>query len=593
MFERLREFSQCLPERPAWQRLNEGMHPPYDRGMALCFDERGEWAGVATVYDSYEVVYRSGPPNGTDFTPCCKLAGNTANRLSLAVKKLLKYSNLALEQRSWLQRTVAVFQENQDTLWDEVETAAKQMGINGMDHRGYVYWCRDTGSAGLDAVYDWPEVKDFLVAQFLNPFSKGGKRFGTCIVCNQPNVLVYGNFSVLACYNLDKPGSIAGGFRAEQAHRNLPVCEHCALALAEAFNVVDTQLKGIMGGQPYLLLPYSHHPAIRADLKALLEQRPHPFTIGKTHDLLVDSGRLLDSFAGYGDQLAFSLVFFKEEQASWRIQTEVQHLHPSRIRELCAARQQIAQAMDLAVERQNGIQPLNITAQTFRNLAGTAGKASADTLRTWLVALFDHRTIDARHFLRCLVDKLMTIGKTHPEYLNNSTRHAWGLYRYALLTGLISPPSTVDHRMTETIPNSPFGRYLQTHRDFFHKPELAVAFLTGCYASIVVTVQYRMRNTTPFTKKFMGRLLNRSFLSQIYRECHTKLAQYGKLGFVLTTLDPDLAHAWVQLGNSWNVPDEVATFAFMIGYSLSYRIYQIDSHTAESTEVAMTAAIAD
>ncbi len=590
MYERLQEFSQFLPERPAWQRLNEGMHPPYDRGMALCFDEQGEWAGVATICDDRTVVYRSGPPNGTDFTPCCKLAGNTAKRLCLATKKLLKNAKLAIEQRTWLQRTIAVFQESLDAIWDEVETALKQLGINGLEHRGYVFWCLKTGSR-LEAVYDWPEAKDFLVEQFLSPFSKGGKRSGTCIICGHVNVTVYGNFSVMACYNLDKPGSIAGGFRAEQAHRNLPVCETCALALAEAFNFADSRLKSNMGGQSYLLVPYAHHPGVRAQLKFCLKHYLDQFMLDKMHDLLADPwplpNKFIDcEFAGCGDQLSFNLVFFKEEQAAWRIQAEVPHLLPSRIQELHAAGRQIAQAMDLAAERDEILQPLRITTQTFRNMAGTTGKASANTLRTWLVALFDRRAIDPHHFIRCLVDKLIAIGKVHPEYLNNSTRHAWGLYRYARLTGLIQNIFTLDPRMSKINPDSPYGRYLTTHRDFFSKPELSIAFLTGCYASIVASVQRQMRNTTPFTKKFLGRQLNREHLAQLYRECHGKLAQYGKLAFVIQTLDPDLAHAWVQLGDEWTVTNDTATFAFMIGYSLSYRIYHLDTHRTKSAEMA-------
>lgn len=597
MFERLQELSQFLPERPAWQRLNEGMHPPYDRGMALCFDDQGEWAGVATVYDDRNVVYRSGPPNGTDFTPCCKLAGNTANRLCLAAKKLLKNAKLVTEKRAWLQKTIAVFQKYQDMIWDEVETTTKRLGINGIEHRGYVYWCHDTGSR-LEAIYDWPEAKDFLVAQFLNPFSKGGTRSGTCIVCGHANVTVYGNFSVLACYNLDKPGSIAGGFRAEQAHRNLPVCETCTLALAEAINFADVRLKSNMGGQSYLLLPYAHNPTIRERLKHCLKHHIDQFMLGTMHDPLADPWplpkKLIDcEFTGCGDQLAFTLVFFKEEQASWRIQAEVHHLLLSRIQELHAAGRQIAQALDLAIERDGGLQPLRITAQTFRNLAGTTGKASANTLRTWLVALFDRRAIDSHHFIRCLADKLIAIGRVHPEYLNNSTRHAWGLYRYARLTGLIQNTPTLDTRMSEVNPNSPYGRYLTTHHEFFSQPELSVAFLTGCYASIVASVQRQARNTTPFTKKFMGHQLNRERLSHLYQECHGKLVQYGKLAFVIRTLDPDLAQAWVQLGNKWAITDEMATFAFMIGYSLSYRIHYLDTHRDESAAIAETAETAE
>ena len=60
------------------------------------------------------------------------------------------------------------------------------------------------------------------------------------------------------------------------------------------------------------------------------------------------------------------------------------------------------------------------------------------------------------------------------------TRHAWGLYRYARLTHLIIPDSITEHpAMSDTIPNSAYGRYVREHADFFRRPELIVAFLTG------------------------------------------------------------------------------------------------------------------
>jgi hypothetical protein len=35
MFQQLYELSQCLPTREAWEQLNEGMSPIYDRGLAV------------------------------------------------------------------------------------------------------------------------------------------------------------------------------------------------------------------------------------------------------------------------------------------------------------------------------------------------------------------------------------------------------------------------------------------------------------------------------------------------------------------------------------------------------------------------------
>ena len=579
MFQRLYELSHCLPARAAWERLNEAMPDLYDRGLAMTFDDQGAWTGVKTIHGNDGVVYRSGPPNGTDLTPCCKLAKDTANRLLKAINNLSEYEDLPDQKRAWLQSCAQYFDDHKEAIWAEVTAKEKQAGIDGKEHRGYVFLACD---AGIEAVYGWPEAKESLVQSALEPFAKGGKREGHCSVCSQPAHAVYGNFSVLACYNLDKPGSIAGGFQKERAHLNLPVCGECAVALAEAFTFAEIYLTSSMAGQTYMILPYANAPDAREELFESLREHPDRYRLGTVRDLVAEELALVDEFADRGDQLAFALIFFKAENAAWRVQAEVQQLLPSRLRALNQAARQLTQAEDLATEDKDKtrIKPFLISAQTFKHFSGSAEKPSADTLRAWLVALFAGHAIDDRHFLHHLVSKIINTGKSKPDFFPWTVRQAWGLYRYARLTGLIEPDSTAQETvMQEAVPNSAYGRYVKAHQDFFCKPELVVAFLTGCYASQVASVQRKERGSDPFTKKFVGRLLARQHLRRLYREGHDKLAQYGKLGYVAAGLDPDLAQAWVACGKHWSINDEEATFAFTIGYSLAYRIHQLDSAT--------------
>lgn len=570
MFQRLHELSQCLPAREPWQRLNEGMPAIYDRGLAICFDDRGQWTEVVGIYQgNQDVVYRSGPPNGTDMTPCCKLAkspAGTVKRLATAAGKLLDQPKLPPERRDWLAASVQSYEANAQAIAEAVGRSIREAGIDGKTHRGYVYWARSVA----EPVYRWPEAKDLMVQRFLEPFASGGQRSGVCSVCGR-SATVYGNVSLLACYNLDKPGSIAGGFRRQRADRNFPVCGDCALALADAVVFAETHLTSFMAGQTYMVLPYSNAPGVREELAQTLHRHPDRFHLGQAHDLVADELDLVDELRGRGDQLALHLVFFAAKNAAWRIRAEVQQLLPSRLHALQEASRQIEQAEDLAAVYKAEIRHLHIGANSFRSFAG-----GDDGLRAWLTALFRQETIDYRHFFHHLVDKLVAVGRSEPQRLTWTTREAWGLYRYARLTGLIIPPIAMEAaKVQDAIPNSPFGRYVQGHQDFFRRPELVVAFLSGCYAAQVASVQRQVRGAAPFTKKFMGRLLNRALLQRLYREGHGKLAQYDKLGYVITGLDPDLAAAWVSCGADWAISDEETTFAFTLGYSLAYRIGQL------------------
>ncbi len=581
MFQRLYDLSHFLSssEQEPWQRINEGMPAEYNRGFALCFSKEGEWQGVETIYKNEniwhgDIVYRFGSPNGTDYTPCCRMTkpAKTVNRLLKATEKLVGYSELPNNKKQYLEASIQYFKSHKDEIRQQIEAKLKSEELE--IKCGYLYWVVDS-----KPVYEWQEAKAFLQQQFLIPFAKGGTRIGTCSVCGQQELKVYGNVSIVACYNLDKPGNIAGGFKDKEAHRNFPVCQNCAFSIAQAFSFAENHFTSSMAGQTYMVLPYTADEEIYEQLHETIKAHPERYQLSKTTDLVCEEIELVDEFGKQGKQIALAVIFFQKEQAFWRIQAEIQQLLPNRLHELHEAAEKIAHAEDLFGKDDK---PLQISAWTFKTFSGTSEKKSANTLRVWLVALFEKHPIDYKVFLHKLVSRMINMGKADSDKLGWITRQAWGLYRYALETQLIKLDNIQGEiNMPKAIPESSYGEYIKEHSEFFHRQEIVAAFLTGCYASVVAFVQHKKRNATPFTKKFIGRLLSKEQLQSIYREGHTKLTQYRKLGYVFKKegkgLDPDLANAWVACGEQWNISDEEATFVFTIGYSLEYRIHQLYS----------------
>ena len=348
MFQRLHELSALFPEKELWQRLNEGMPAEYNRQFALCFSEQGQWREVKTTIlnesNHDDIIYRSGPSNGTDLTPCCKLATNTANRLLKAAKNLANYTHLPANKCEQLQASIQAFEEQADEIWQQVESKVQSAGIDGKTKRGFVCWV-----IGSQPVYEWEETKTFLTEQFLEPFAKGGIRQGNCLICGQSPTEVFGNFNILTCYNLDKRGSIAGGFVEETAHRNFPVCRSCAVAVAEAFTFAESYLTSHMAGQSYMILPYASTPTIREELRSYFQKKPERFQLEKTCDLVSQELEWLEEFSEQGDQIALALIFFHAENNAWRIQAELQQILPSRLHELQHAAKELADAPDLVI----------------------------------------------------------------------------------------------------------------------------------------------------------------------------------------------------------------------------------------------------
>ncbi len=575
MFQKLSEYSKLLPDSELIEYLNEGMPEIYDRGLAICFDETGRFDSVKVLHKREDVIYRSGPSNGTDYTPCCKQAKTTDNRLLKAVKNLLESGELTPEEKKWLDVTVIDYSQNLKSIWAEVEAQSKDSGIDGKEHRGYVFWAKNSNGNVLP-VYKWESCKRHMQQSVLaNWKTRGGIRAqGTCFVCGRKDKLVFGNYSLLACYNLDKIGSIAGGFKEVDGVKNFPVCEECAIKISGAVIRIGDDLTGTMAGQSYMILPYSNSEEVREEMKHLLTTNPGRFKLGnsKQFDLIAQEENFLEDFTGHSDQMAFALIFFKQENAAWRIQAEVQQVLPSRMKAIYNAGRKIKSADDLTSIDKNGAEkPIEINARLIHNFSEASESKSEEVFRAWLVALFEHKQIRYNQFLHHLVNRIISVGKKESSMLNWTLRQAWAFYRYACLTQLIIP-NRKGVPMEGAVPASPYGQYILEHPEFFDQPEKVVAFLTGCYMSVVTSVQYGKRKTTPFAKKFVGRLLPRDHLKRLYREGHDKLAQYEALGLVAKTMDPDLAQAWVRCGETWKITNEEATFAFTIGYSLEGRI---------------------
>ena len=119
-----------------------------------------------------------------------------------------------------------------------------------------------------------------------------------------------------------------------------------------------------------------------------------------------------------------------------------------------------------------------------------------------------------------------------------------------------------------------YGRFMAEHQDFFDRPEKKVAFLTGCYVDTVCYIQRKPEHlgNDPFFRKVRGLKMDQKRLQKIYPEARDKLHQYDSLGLVVTTLDPQLAQAWIDCGDRWDLSDDEGTFAFTLGVSLARKV---------------------
>lgn len=576
MFQRLLELSRLLGTGGAlWERLDEGMPERYTRGLALCFDLDGRFAGVREWSRRREVVYRKGPPNGFDLTPCSKLGEQLPKTLKRVGRSAANVAPFAPAERSEWWRSVAAALEGPAPELVATATDALAAAKTDADNRAYVFVARLQGMT-IDPAFAWPECKDALVDGFTSSIGKDSSSpAGRCQVCGGGDREVFGGFNVLACYNLDKPGSIAGGFDARKAVRNLPVCLDCAVALSQAIIYAEANLSGWAAGLDYLVLPSTASSELRAYLLEEGERGHRRLSLSPRRDPLDDRERDLLSDAaelaaeGRAADLSFHFVFFESEKASWKITAEVRQVLPSRVAELHAASRALSTDAMLFEGKRDDRQPFEATTRTLADFASTSAKRDARNLQEWLVALLEGRPVDRRTFFHTVASALAARARKDPQYLEPSTRRAWGLVRFALMTGLVAK----EEWMKPETPASCYGEYCAAHREFFTTQEHVAAFLTGCFASIVCYVQKQARGAAPFAKKFRGRLVDPVLLKRLYHEGRDRLEIYDGMGLA-GDLDADLAQALVAVGDRWTVNNDELTLAFSIGLALQFRLQQ-------------------
>ncbi len=589
MFQRLKELSELLDSGgERWERLNEGMPPNYTVGLAVCFDEAGRFTGVRHWSRHHEVVYRSGPSGGSDFTACSKFGGDAAKTLKRLGKAAKGTLARAPEERSEWWRAVAGALKEPDPAIGDATIQALASAQTDLDHRPYLFLAVQRGMA-IDPAFSWPESKLNVDQSYIDSIGKSRRETGHCQICGQGYRPVYGNFSVLKCYVLDKPGAIAGGFDESRAVSNFPVCADCAVSISQAITYVQGHLRSGTAGLSYYVLPSTSSGELRRFLRKKAEDGRYQLSLApgrdpldyEERDLLKAAGELAQE--GRAADLSLHFVFFKEKQASWKITAEARQVLPSRVARLHETARELSRDPLLAGGKDRD-EPFRISTRTLAGFTGEkpGTKNGERKVREWLVALLEAKAVDRRTFVHTVARALIAGERREPKYFSANARRAWGLVRYALATGLIDQ----EESMKPETPASPYGDYCAEHPEFFTTQEHVAAFLAGCFVSIVCWVQEDKRGLksggAPFAKKFRGRVVDPKLLRRLYHEGRDKLEIYEGLGLA-RGIDADLAEALVAVGDRWTVSPDELTLAFTVGRALQYRLFDRARKAAGAT----------
>lgn len=607
MFTLLRDLGAHLSQSEGvseLDRLSEPLGKPYVYGLAICFDRDGEFQGVRLTKGQDGILYKFGNPRGNDYTLVSKTSATTENvvpRLKRNAGKIAEWGDEEDETVALIDRCEATAEDREDEIIDAV--VDRYPDDAGTDQRVFAYWAL-VEDDDIQPFCQTDLVKDFLAHAVFNSYAERAAadvrmldEDGTCSICGNSGVAVYGNFSDIACYNIDKRGFITGGFSYAQTTENFPVCRSCILAVRGGKEFVEEHLDFYMAGLNYWLLPEAHDDDVYRVLLDSIKDRNRQ-TLGEEarsitadeKDILGYISDVLEDETGH-DPVTLNFFFYESSQGAWRIVGEMRRVLPSRIQTLYEAKSTIESRPDVILSRKDAEDGYRFNLLRLRPFCGSFDSQDDRKLIRYLEAIFQGDGLREKAVLSDLVGGIISahkdaVGEGNVGRARYTVRDAWATYRFLDTIDAIEGQPGGDLVTIDYDEDNGYTRYVDDHPDFFGDPERTAAFLTGCYAGQVMYAQYQEnpnRDTQPFAKKFVGRKLDRGRLERLYNDGKDKLNQYERT-YLVRDLEPILAPTWIEVGDGWDLSKEHTTFAFNLGWTLSRQLATSEDDPDETEE---------
>lgn len=581
MFTKLLELNRIIEgkrPRTLLERLNQGLGEAYCHGIAICFDRvSGSYAGLRMVQGNKGVIYMAASgANGFSPTAVQKFTDDPRKTLDKIKRCVSALAECTLEIKDQLKRLAAAFED--DRIVADVTNKIADIKPD-VENRAYLFAAFVHGE-NVEPLYAEQEVQNYMNTKAFDDYGAVVKKNDSvqndrvCYVCGVGGRRVYGNFSRLKSYNLDKPGMIAGGFALNRALINFPVCAECIAAVSAAYDYAKLKLTFNFCGERYLLLPClrTGDAELAEDIVRKMEGMGNTTQTSEYVKITGSQNDILEELAEVGqgkDLLTLTMIFFEESNASWKITAEIPEILPSRINRIYSVKRIVESDVYLKM----GDRPFFFTFKSIRDFAGNSGKTSQRKFMGYVDAVFSGGKISEAAFLSDVVRAVVTRAKREPQMMPFMVRDALAAWQFLNQLGIFEKGVKTMSDAVGT--GGKYGRFVEAHTDFFDAREKVAAFLTGCYVSKVLFAQGQSLGNSPFYKKLRGMKLDKKRLQTLYPEARNKINQYDAFGLV-KELDPLLASAWVECGNDWKITDDEATLSFTIGLSLDYNINKTD-----------------
>lgn len=558
-------------------------------------DSLWQYASLDVVENSgtlkNKLIYKRGSSRGTDITATAKVAGSIAKTFR---QKILAWfsSNkdtdfLDDSQKEYLNNIHESLTSAESRIIEDLENKQRQS-----DCKGIVLSLKLKEGADEKYIGDIDFLSGFITqkSKIAYKHSKTFKKFSfskdkICAVCKQEKSEVFGYFTSLGFYTVDKPGMVAGGFNQSDTWKNYPICIDCALDIETGIKFKEKHLDFRFYGFRYYLLPTLIHDAGKADIieaiselnkQQKINQKSKTSTLNREEDVL-------EELKDFGNYVHFNLLFYdKPNKGVFRIVENIEEVFPSRINTLYQAKSYVDEFFIFKVpENKDGEKIYRFSFKILRDffprekIRGDHDKYFLQITRK----IFSGMPVKYNFLLSYIMRAI------RHRFANNETIRYRALSGFMLLLylaklNILTPGKGVKNMSLEFYNGFQIKKedsfeekaeyFFENFADFFSAPSLKAIFLMGTLTQFLLNIQSNKREgATPFRSQLKGLKMNHNDITGLLPKIIDKLDQYGSNYY--KPIEKLISKYFVMAGpqSGWNLTVDEMNYVFVLGMNLS------------------------
>lgn len=402
-----------------------------------------------------------------------------------------------------------------------------------------------------------------------------------CSICNKTKNEIWGYVSTWNFYTAKTEfAPIAGGLDQKKSWKNYPVCSDCAKDLYAMKHLVDNEMRFKFCGFDYYLIPdFLMNNESNKEIMDIFTDKESAigrFTFGKIRDSITqDENEVLDIVKETDNSVNYTMFFFKENNAEFKIMLTIEDVFPSQFKEIFEAKSRAENHTIYknvkGLYEKNKLDDLKFQFEVIKEFFQIQSKIYGDHTKAFLEitrSIFLKQNISYDFVLHRMVELIRR------KFVNNK------FLDYTILKGMIFLNFLYElNLISNKIKNNcevqmeqKYSDFFAEHKDFFCNNERKAVFLEGVLCQKLLDVQFAERKANPFRKRLNGMKLNKKIIQRLLPEIIVKLRQYKTAYIDLETLISDL----LLNSNLDKLSNDEISFYFVMGMNLNKKLKVIN-----------------